>query len=406
MRNQEDHEAPASNAEPTKVDVAIVGAGLAGTTLAIVLANAGRQVALIDPHRTHPDEFKAEKLGVGQMALFEKLGLGAIIKPLLTPMDDLHVFRLGQPFSREQRREYGFSYGALINGLRAGLPSQVPLTVAKVTEITTGPDSQRLVLNTGAIVDARLLVVATGHSEAVRRAVGVQRIEDSKAHSLSIGFDLANPAKEYGFDSLTYFGRRARDRIAYLSVFPIGNVMRANLFVYRQAGEPWTKAFRKEPQKMLLELMPEIAEQCRNFKVNGPVEVRPVDMVRTEGHRRDGVVFVGDAFCITCPTPGVGIARVMTDVDRLCSVHIPRWFETPGMAADKICAFYDDPVKVAADETGIRASHYAKALTIGTGLEWRVRRLRNNTARQLMIIGRRMRHLGQRQPTAAAGGVT
>ncbi|UVK46411.1 FAD-dependent monooxygenase [Mesorhizobium sp. AR07] len=402
MSSQKVSEVPAGNTEPTMVDVAIVGAGMAGTTLATLLGRAGRRVALIDPHQTHPDEFRAEKLGTGQARLFEKLGLDATVQPLMTPMDDIHVFRLGQLFSRERRLEYGFSYGALINGLRAALPHQVPLTVAKVAEITTGPDKQRLVLNTGAIIEARLVVVSTGHSEALRRAVGVRRIEDSKAHSLSIGFDLAIAPGECAFQTVTCFGRRAEDRIAYLSVFPIGGTMRANMFVYRQAGEPWTKAFRKEPQKMLCELMPEIAAQCGNFKVGGPVEIRPIDLTRTEGHRRDGVVFIGDAFCTTCPTPGVGIERVMTDVDQLHSLHIPRWLETPGMAADKICAFYDDPVKIAADENGMRASYYAKAITIGTGLEWRIRRLRNNTARQLMIVGRKMKHLGQRRSPGLA----
>ncbi len=130
MRIQKDPETPAKNAEPTTVDVAIVGAGLAGTTLATLLGRDGRKVALIDPHQTHPDEFRAEKLGTGQGRLFEKLGLDSIVLPLMTPMDDIHVFRLGQLFARDRRVEYGFSYGALINGLRAALPPQVPVTVA------------------------------------------------------------------------------------------------------------------------------------------------------------------------------------------------------------------------------------------------------------------------------------
>ena len=72
------------------------------------------------------------------------------------------------------------------------------------------------------------------------------------------------------------------------------------------------------------------------------------------------------------------------------------------MAADKISAFYDDPVKVASDVEGMRVSVYAKQITTETGLEWRVRRLRNNTARQLMIIGRKMRHLGPRREPGMA----
>lgn len=389
-------------AGPAEVDVAIIGAGMAGTTLAMVLGNAGRKVALIDPHRVHHEEFRAEKIGMSQMRQFEKLGLETTIMPLVTPMNDIHVFRLGQLFAREHKWEYAFSYGALINGLRDALPPQVPLTVGKVAEVTTGPDRQRLVLTDGGVIDARLLVVATGYSEAIRRAIGVERIELSKAHSMAMGFDLAISREECPYEAVTSYGKRASDRIAYISVFPIGNKMRANVFLYRNLAESWTKAFREAPQKMLCELMPEIAAQCGNFEVAGPVDVRQVSLAKTQGHRRDGVVFVGDAFWTTCPTPGIGIGRVMTDIDQLSTVHIPRWLETPGMTADKINAFYDDPIKVASDEEGMRVSIYAKQITIETGLEWRVRRLRNNTARQLMIIGRKVRHLGLRREPGMA----
>ncbi|MEI9416177.1 FAD-dependent oxidoreductase [Mesorhizobium sp. Cs1321R2N1] len=389
-------------AVPAEVDVAIVGAGMAGTTLATALGKAGRKVALIDPHRIHHDEFRAEKIGTDQIRLFEKLGLDETIKRLVTPFDDIHVFRLGQLFARERRPEYAFSYGALINGLRDALPAQVPLTVGKVVEVSTGPDRQRLVLSDGSVIIARLLVVATGYGEAVRRAIGVERIEQSKAHSLSMGFDLAVSQLDCGFRAVTCYGRRASDRVAYISIFPLGDKMRANMFVYRTVADQWTRDFRADPQKMLCELMPEISAQCGNFAVASPVEVRQVNLTTTQGHRRDGVVFIGDAFCTTCPTPGVGIGRVMIDVDRLHSVHIPRWLETPGMAADKIGTFYDDPVKVASDEAGMRVSVYAKRITTETGLEWRARRLRNNTARRLVIIGRKVRHLGLRREPGMA----
>lgn len=122
---------------------------------------------------------------------------------------------------------------------------------------------------------------------------------------------------------------------------------------------------------MLLQLMPEISEQCGNFAVASPVEVRQVSLTTTTGHRRDGVVFIGDAFSTTCPAQGDGIHREVTDVERLCSTYIPTWLETPGMGADKISAFYDDPIKVAADGHAMRSRRFL--------------RQRNNTARQLMI---------------------
>lgn len=402
MSNTENRETPAAPPGRTEVEVAIVGAGLAGTVLAITLAKAGRKVALIDPHRVHHDEFRAEKTRDEQMGLFEKLGLGQVFRSLSTPMTDLHVFRFGQLFERKQTFEYAFSYAPLVNGMRAALPPEVPLTVGKVAEVSTGPDRQRLVLTDGSVIDARLLVVATGYSEAVRRAIGVERIEESKAHSLSMGFDLAITPQEFGLQSLTFYARRVADRIAFLTIFRIGERLRANMFVYRTVADAWVRAFRENPQNMLMDLMPEIAQRCGNFAVASEVEVRQVSLTTTRGHRRDGVVFIGDAFATTCPAQGDGINRVLTDVDCLSSTHIPAWLETPGMAADKICAFYDDPIKVAADTRALRASIYAKRITTDNGLEWRLRRLRNNTARQLMVFGRRVREGGKpAEPRAA-----
>ncbi|WP_217578435.1 FAD-dependent monooxygenase [Mesorhizobium sp. GbtcB19] len=402
MSTAQGRETPAVQAGVAEVDVAIVGAGLAGTALTLALAKTGRKVALVDPHRTHHDEFRAEKIGMAQMLLFEKLGLGPAIKPLVTPMTDIHVFRLGQLFRREREWEFGFSYGPLVNGLRAALPPEAPLTVGKVAEVSTGPDRQRLVLTDGSIIDARLLVVATGYSEAIRRAIGMERIEESKAHSLSLGFDLAVTPRQSPYPAVTCYARNPADRTAYLSVFPIGNRMRGNMFGYHTVADAWTRDFRANPQEMLLEMMPEIAAQCGNFEIASPVEVRQVSLTTTMGHRRDGVVVIGDAFWTTCPTPGVGINRVMTDVDRLVSTFIPEWLETPGMAADKICAFYDDPTKIATDGSAMRSSIYAKRITIETGMEWRLRRLRNNTARQLMILGRKISQRDElRTPSAA-----
>ncbi|PBB18219.1 hypothetical protein [Mesorhizobium sp. WSM4313] len=59
-------------------------------------------------------------------------------------------------------------------------------------------------------------------------------------------------------------------------------------------------------------------------------------------------------------------------------------------------------MKVATDKASMRSSIYAKRITIETGLEWRLRRLRNNTARQLIIIERRFhRRDGLPAPSAA-----
>jgi 2-polyprenyl-6-methoxyphenol hydroxylase-like FAD-dependent oxidoreductase len=101
-----------------------------------------------------------------------------------------------------------------------------------------------------------------------------------------------------------------------------------------------------------------------------------MDLYASDGFRRPGVVLIGDAFQTACPAAGKGLTRALTDVERLCTVHIPQWLMTPDMAVEKINAFYDDPVKQACDAQATHTAHYRRALTTGTELRWVLHRRR------------------------------
>ncbi|GJE19052.1 FAD-dependent oxidoreductase [Methylobacterium marchantiae] len=362
-------------------DVIVIGAGLAGTTATIALAKAGYNTAIIDTHAVYPPDFRAEKLGVPQMDLFEKLGFGELARAVTTPVDEVCVSRFGHLFSRHRVREYGVHYTALINDLRKALPASSPLVVGRVAEIETGPERQTVTLADGSVRTARLVLLATGLGDVLRRKVGIGRTMVSEKHSLSFGFDMAAPPSSFGFESLTYYGEGKGSAVAYVTLFPIGATMRANLFVYRKLTDPWVKEFRKSPEALMRQAMPGLARLCPDLAVAGPVEMRPIDVIQAAEPERDGIILLGDAFLTPCPIPGTGIGKVLTDVDRLCSEHLPRWFATPGMGKDKIAQFYADPVKHGSDEQCLRASLYAREITIGSGATWIARRLRNRVGR-------------------------
>ena len=103
-------------------------------------------------------------------------------------------------------------------------------------------------------------------------------------------------------------------------------------------------------------------------------KIRPVDLYVTTGHRRAGVVLVGDAFATSCPAAGTGCNKVFTDVERLCHEHIPRWLADAGMGAEKIAAFYDDEVKVDCDAACLAKAYFLRALSTETGMAWQARR--------------------------------
>jgi 2-polyprenyl-6-methoxyphenol hydroxylase-like FAD-dependent oxidoreductase len=133
---------------------------------------------------------------------------------------------------------------------------------------------------------------------------------------------------------------------------------------------------RQRPRETLRRVMPGIEQITGELRAIGPVEYRVVDLVGVTGHRRDGVVLIGDAYQISSPAAGTGVSRLLEDVDRLCNVYVPDWLASDGMAASKIGQFYDDPVKQSSDAEALRVAGYRRDVTVETSLSWRAHRRR------------------------------
>lgn len=388
---------------PLTVDVAIVGAGVAGTSATTLLARAGIETALIDPRPAHPDEFRAEKLVQSQMDIVDRIGLGPTVRAATTRADEMWVARFGRVIQQIAAQEYGFAYGDLANALRRGLPDRVHMIQGRVASLETNEDRQRVHLPDGRLVEARLVILATGQGATLHRQLDIRRAVRSPAHSLSVGFDFSVPARSSPFPALTYYAEHFGRRLAHMTVFPIGETMRGNIFAYPDVSDDWPRAFRKAPDDTLRLLFPGFCRLYPAWGIASPVDLRPVDLLVPEGHRRPGVALIGDAFSIVCPVPGDGLTKVFTDVERLCLTHIPAWLASPGMGAAKIGAFYDDPVKRKVDEDAMARSEFGREFATNGRLGWSLRRargavrvlLRENGSRIAALAGR------TRQPAAA-----
>lgn len=371
-------------------DVAVVGAGVAGVTAATRLALDGHGVLLIAAQRRHPREFRAEKFGVHEAELLGRLGLWNAARDARTSFDEVLVGQWGRPVERVAMREYSTRYPDFVDALRAGVPDRVDGEVGRVARIEGGADTQEIVLADGRRARARLVVLATGLIDGLRRELGIGKEVVSRAHSLVYGFDLARPPTGVPFQSLTWRGERFGDGIAYLTLFPLGGTLRANLFTHWDPSGLNAQASARDPAGELAARLPGFTRFCGRIAVAGAVEQRTVDLLAATTYRRDGVVLVGDAFCTSCPSTGTGIRKVLTDVDRLVA-HVPGWLATPGMAADKIAAFYADPVKTACDRESVRLSLIGRHMLVDRSPAWQFRRLRS-------FVYRRGRHeLGRLQ---------
>jgi 2-polyprenyl-6-methoxyphenol hydroxylase-like FAD-dependent oxidoreductase len=357
-------------------DIAVIGGGLAGSTAAAMLGRAGVETILVDPHRVYPPDFRVEKLsGAEQIARFRKTGLADAVLRKAAHMNENWIARFGILLDKAPREQIGILYDALVNAIRAEIPREVETIIAKAVSISTATDRQKVTLSNDETISARLVVLANGLNVGLRQMLGIERKIVSPCHSISIGFDIfpvSRPA--FAFPALTYFSERPSDRIPYLTLFSVGNRMRANLFVYRGMDDPWLREFRLAPVKTLNAALPRLAYITGAFAIPGEIKIRPVDLYVNTGFLRPGIVLVGDAFESTCPVSGTGTDKVFTDVERLCNIHIPAWLTTEGMDETKVSAFYSDPVKKACDAWSLAKAYQFRLVSIDDALRFRAQR--------------------------------
>ena len=357
-------------------DIAIIGGGLAGSTAAAMLGRVGIPTIMVDPHPVYPFDFRVEKLsGDEQLARFFRTGIAESVLRSATHDGENWIARFGYLLDCKPSRQYGIMYDALIKAIRAEIRSPAEMVFAKALSISASAERQKITLSDGEPISARLVVLANGLNVGLRHTLGIERKIVSRCHSISIGFDLVPVGRPaFDFPALTYFSERPSDRIPYISLFPIGERMRANLFTYREPGDPWLRELRLATVKTLHAALPRLKQITGEFSVAGDVRVRPADLYVNSGYRRPGVVLVGDAFAATCPVTGTGTDKVFIDVAQLCSVHIPAWLASEGMGEDKIAAFYDDPVKQACDAWAMEKAYSFRSVSIDEGFYWRLQR--------------------------------
>jgi 2-octaprenyl-6-methoxyphenol hydroxylase len=216
-----------------ELDVAIVGGGLVGASLALGLAGTGVRVLLIEsiaPDSAAQPSFdeRTTALGNASRRIFEGLGVWDELSREAAPIRAIHVSDAGRfGFARLRAEQHGidaFGYvvpnrvigAALWRGLAEanGVQVRVPAAIEDL-DVTTERAYFTVVSGAGAdavareVVAARLLVAADGAHSAVRAAAGIEAgVEDYDQIAISAAVS----------------GDRAHDGTAYERFTPSGPV--------------------------------------------------------------------------------------------------------------------------------------------------------------------------------------
>jgi 2-polyprenyl-6-methoxyphenol hydroxylase-like FAD-dependent oxidoreductase len=355
-------------------DILIIGAGAAGVTAAAVLGQRGYRVLLVDANPTCPPVFKAEKIERAQLQLLRQFGLVEALLPACSRISEVHAAFDGRVFKTMATEQLGLPYAALVNTLRERLPANVQFRVARVESVQPSAEAPSVRLEGGEQLTARLLIFAGGINPALQAGLGLARRVIQKEQCLVLGFNIApHDARSFPFQAVTYYPTTTAERIDYLTLFKTPQGMRANLFAFRSISDGWVREFVQQPRLLLERCLPKLPRVISEYRVTGRVESARVDLYRSEGLPQPGVVLIGDALQNVCPSTGLGLNKVFTDIDVLAEC-VPAWLAREAIDGRQLAGFYQHPRKVAADQEALTSAVYHRQAATNPSPRWRAHR--------------------------------
>ena len=180
-----------------RFDLAIVGGGLVGASLAMALSSTRLSIALVEafaPDSASQPSFdeRTTALGNASRRVFEAVGLWDAMEPDAAPIARIHVSDAGRfGFARLAASDFGVpALGYVVPNrvlgrvLWEGLgraPNVTPFMPMRVRAVQSGTDAVSLGLDSDAgttQIEARLVVAADGTHSLVREAAGLSSLVD------------------------------------------------------------------------------------------------------------------------------------------------------------------------------------------------------------------------------------
>jgi len=310
-------------------DVAIVGGGMVGATLAVALAPLNLRVALIEaiPHNAAAQPSFDERttaLSNGSRRILEAIGVWSALDAAATPIAKIHVSDQGRfGFARIDAREQGLKamgYVVANRALGSALWSRLSSQETKVfcpavlSGLTANDESVKIEFaESGAkiAIDAKLIVAADGAQSVVRSAFGV-----------------AAEVRDYGQTAVitTVLPQRFHDNVAYERFTPEGPLALLPLdggrctLVLTLAKDAAQSALAWSDQEFLAEVQRRFGFRLGRFLKVGRRVPYPLSLTQSERTSAPRCVIIGNAAQGLHPVAGMGFNLGLRDVASLAEL--------------------------------------------------------------------------------------
>ena len=346
-----------------KFDVAIVGGGMVGATLAVALAPLKLRVAIIEavPHNAAAQPSFDERttaLSNGSRRILETLNVWPALSANATPIRKIHVSDQGRfGFARIDAAEQGLAAmgyvvpnralgGALWSSLQSGPGLQV-YCPAEVSRIAANEDSVTVHITAAGgetSLDAKLIVAADGAQSAVRSAFGIDAEVSDYSQTALI---------------TTILPQRFHDNVAYERFTPSGPLALLPLeggrctLVLTLASEAAKSGLDWSDEEFIAEVQRRFGFRLGRFLRVGRRHAYPLSLTRASRTSAARCVIIGNAAQGLHPVAGMGFNLGLRDVASLAELIAERAGHAADPGAPELLAQYD--AWRAADRTGVIA---------------------------------------------------
>lgn len=311
-----------------QVDVAIVGGGLVGASLALALAPTGLKTALIEgvapDANTQPSfDDRTTALGNGTRRSFEALGIWSQVAPKAAPIRRIHVSDAGRfGFARLEASEHGIdAFGYVVTNRVLGAALRTAITTlpnldlrmpAKCTGVALHEGDVELTTEPAASpLHARLVVAADGADSKVRAAAGLAAtIEDYRQVAIVSHVRSSRPSDGTAYERFTPDGPFA--------VLPLFDG--AYGVVWTLAPEAAERVLALSDKEYLAALQGEFGWRIGRLLSVGKRNAYPLRLSRAETLTGQRVVLIGNAAQGLHPVAGQGFNLGLRDAATLAEL--------------------------------------------------------------------------------------
>lgn len=335
-----------------ETDIAIVGGSLTGAALAIGLARAGAQVAVIDalPAETQRQagfDGRSYALALASVRMMGALGLWDRLAPEAQPILGIRVSD-GRPGEGAGPCTLAFDHAELEEGpmghmvedrhLRPALLDTLAGTDGidhrpgrAVAAQATGPAGARLTLDDGAEIAARLIVGADGRTGPTAARAGLRRrVRDYRQTALVCAVDHDRPHRGIAHQFFMPEGP--------LAILPLAGDRSSIVWTQPTAQAAAVQALDEEAY--LEVLRPRFGSFLGAIRLAGTRYTYPLTLTLAEAFTAERLALAGDAARGVHPIAGQGLNAGLRDVAALAEVLVAarRRGEDPG-ASDVLARY-------------------------------------------------------------------